>query len=56
VSAPYGQTFAIDEVKKAISPQTKLVLMQATETSTGVRHEVGAVGALLRGTETLLVV
>jgi aspartate aminotransferase-like enzyme len=56
VSAPYGQTFTIDEVKKAISPQTKLVLMQATETSTGVRHDVAAVGALLRGSEALLVV
>ena len=56
ISVPYGQTFAIDEVKKAISPQTKLVLMQATETSTGVRHDVAAVGALLRGTDALLVV
>jgi aspartate aminotransferase-like enzyme len=56
VSVPYGQTFTIDEVKKALSPQTKLVLMQATETSTGVRHHVGAVGALLRGTDALLVV
>jgi aspartate aminotransferase-like enzyme len=53
---PYGQTFATDEVSKALSPQTKLVLMQATETSTGVRHDVAAVGALLRGTDALLVV
>src|SRR5262249_51069653 len=56
VSVPYGQTFALDEVKKALSPQTKLLLMQATETSTGVRHDVAAVGALLRGSEALLVV
>jgi aspartate aminotransferase-like enzyme len=55
VRAPYGQTFAIDEVKKALSAQTKLVLMQATETSTSVRHDVAAVGALLRG-DALLVV
>jgi aspartate aminotransferase-like enzyme len=30
--------------------------MQATETSTGVRHDVTAVGALLRGSDALLVV
>jgi aspartate aminotransferase-like enzyme len=56
VSGPYGQTFAIEQVKNVISPQTKLVLMQATETSTGVRHDVAAIGALLRGSDTLLVV
>ena len=58
VSAPYGQTFSIDEVKAALKPETRAVFMQATETSTGVRHCVPAVAKLLKETssEALLVV
>lgn len=58
VSVPYGETFSIDAIKKALQPDTRLVLMQATETSTGVRHDVKAVAELLRssGSEALLVV
>ena len=58
VSAPYGQTFSIDEVKAALKLETRCVFMQATETSTGVRHCVPAIAKLLRDTssEALLVV
>ena len=55
-SAPYGQTFDIAEVKKAIKPEHKVVFMQATETSTAVRHDVEAIAKLVKGTDTLLVV
>jgi aspartate aminotransferase-like enzyme len=58
VSAPYGETFSIDEVKAALKPETRAVFMQATETSTGVRHCVPAVAKLLKEekSEALLVV
>jgi len=58
VSAPYGETFSLDAIKKALREDTRLVLMQATETSTGARHDVRAVAELLRaaGSEALLVV
>ncbi len=58
VSVPYGETFSMDVIKKALREDTRLVLMQATETSTGVRHDVQAVAELLRsaGSEALLVV
>jgi len=58
VSAPYGETFSIDEVKAALKLETRAVFMQATETSTGVRHCVPAVAKLLKDTnsEALLVV
>ncbi len=58
VSAPYGKTFSIDEVKAALKIETRVVFMQATETSTGVRHCVPAVAQLLKdvGSEALLVV
>ena len=59
VSAPYGQTFSLDEVKAALKLETRVVFMQATETSTGVRHCVPpAIAKLLKdtGSEALLVV
>jgi aspartate aminotransferase-like enzyme len=56
VEAAYGQTIDMAEVKKALKPQHKVVYMQASETSTGVCHDVKAVAELLKGTGTLLVV
>ncbi len=58
VSAPYGHTFSLDEVKASLHLETRVVFMQATETSTGVRHCVPAVAKLLKDThsEALLVV
>src|SRR6202022_1494390 len=46
VSAPYGQTFAMEQVRAALKPDTRAVLMQATETSTGVRHSVQVVAEI----------
>ena len=48
VSAPYGDTISLDEVKKALHPDTRAVYVQATESSTGIRHDVKAIGALLK--------
>lgn len=58
ISAPYGQTFDLAEVKKAITPEIKAVFMQATETSTAVRHDVEAVAKLMKevAPEALLIV
>ena len=58
VSAPYGQTFDLEEVRKALKIETRAIYMQATETSTGVRHPVAAVAELLKqsGKDALLVV
>ena len=58
VSAPYGQTFSLDEVKASLHLETRAVFMQATETSTGVRHCVPAIAKLLKDThsEALLIV
>jgi aspartate aminotransferase-like enzyme len=58
VKAPYGQTFSLDEVRKALKIETRAVFMQATESSTGVRHDVEGVAGLLKKAENnaLLVV
>ncbi len=58
VSAPYGETFSLDAVRKALKIETRAVFMQATETSTGVRHCVPGVAQLLKDSqsEALLIV
>lgn len=47
VTAPYGETFRLDAVRAALKPDTKAVYMQATETSTAVRHDVEAIAKLI---------
>jgi len=58
LTAPYGQTFDLAQVKAAIKPEHKAVYMQATETSTCVRHDVEAIARLIKesGSQALLVV
>ena len=58
ISKPYGQTFTLDEVKAALKLETRAVFVQATESSTGVRHDVEGIGRVLKeaNSEALLVV
>lgn len=48
LTAPYGQTFELAEIKKALTPDIKAVFVQATETSTAVRHDVEAIAKLIK--------
>ncbi len=61
VSKPYGQTFDLAEVREALKKNPKCVYMQANETSTGARHDVQGVAAVVKeanaaGGDTLLIV
>jgi aspartate aminotransferase-like enzyme len=58
VSAEYGKTFKLEDVKAALKLETRAVFMQATETSTAVRHDVQGVAKLLHeaGSEAMLIV
>jgi aspartate aminotransferase-like enzyme len=57
ISAPYGQTFSLDEVRHKLTPDVRAVYVQATESSTGARHDVEVIAKLLQATDdTLLVV
>lgn len=58
LNAPYGQTFGLAEVRKALKPEHRALFVQATETSTAVRHDVEALARLIQevSPETLLVV
>jgi aspartate aminotransferase-like enzyme len=58
VSAPYGSTFSSDEIKAALKHDTRAVFVQATESSTGVRHDIEAIARLIKSenSEALLIV
>jgi aspartate aminotransferase-like enzyme len=58
VSAPYGQTFDLAQIRAALKPEHRAVFVQATETSTAVRHDIEAIAKLLKdaGSQALLVV
>src|SRR5947207_188385 len=55
---PYGETFSLDEVRAKLGSETKAVYVQATESSTGARHDVKGIAKLVRanGDDTLLIV
>ena len=49
VTAPYGETFSLDEVRRKLTPEIRCVYMQATESSTGAGHDVESIARLVRG-------
>jgi aspartate aminotransferase-like enzyme len=58
LAAPYGETFALDDIRAKITPDVRVVFVQATESSTGARHDVEGIAKIVRaaGDDTLLVV
>jgi len=58
LEAPYGETFSLDDVRSRIAPNTRAVFVQATESSTGARHDIKGIAKIVResGYEALLVV
>ena len=56
VEAPYGSTFTLDQVSAALKLETRAVFVQATESSTGVRHDVEAIAKLLKSEDRKSVV
>src|SRR6201982_390805 len=58
LSAPYGETPALDDIRQKLTPETKAVYVQATESSTGARHDVKGIAKLVRhnSDDTLFVV
>jgi len=57
VTAPYGETIPLDQVRAKLTPDIRCVYVQATESSTGARHDVEGIAKLVRALpDTLLVV
>src|SRR6202158_3863491 len=57
VAAPYSKTISLDEVRRKLTPEIRCVYVQATESSTGARHDVEGSAKLTRALpDTLFVV
>jgi aspartate aminotransferase-like enzyme len=58
LSAPYGQTFSGPQLREKLTSGVRAVYVQATESSTGVRHDVEAIAKAVRAQapQALLVV
>src|SRR5258708_4017262 len=57
LSVPYGGTFSLDDVRARLTPDVRAVFVQATESSTGARHDVEGIAKMVRAQDdTLLVV
>jgi aspartate aminotransferase-like enzyme len=56
VRGAYGTTVTPQQVKDKLKPEHRILYMQATESSTGARHDVEGIARVLRGSDTLLVV
>jgi len=58
ITVPYGETFSLDEIRQKVTPDVRAVYVQATESSTGARHDIQGIAKVVRaqGDDTLLVV
>ncbi|MGA6981545.1 MAG: alanine--glyoxylate aminotransferase family protein [Candidatus Sulfotelmatobacter sp.] len=58
LSVPYGETFSLDEIRAKLTPEVRAVFVQATESSTGARHDIRHIAEIVRanGNDTLLIV
>jgi aspartate aminotransferase-like enzyme len=56
VTAPYGETFSLDEIRRKLTPEIRCVYVQATESSTGARHDVESIAKLVRALPDALLI
>ncbi len=58
LSAPYGETFSLNDIRAKLTSNVRAVFVQATESSTGARHDIEGIAKIVRaqGEDTLLVV
>jgi aspartate aminotransferase-like enzyme len=58
LSAPYGETFSLDDIRSRVTPEVRAMFVQATESSTGARHDIEGIAKIVRerGDNALLVV
>src|SRR5215471_8625630 len=47
LDAPYGKTFSLEDVRARLTPDVRCLYVQATESSTGVRHDIGSIAKLV---------
>jgi aspartate aminotransferase-like enzyme len=58
LNVPYGETFSLDDIRARVTADVRAVFVQATESSTGARHDIEGIAKIVRaaGDQTLLVV
>jgi len=58
LSVPYSDTFSLNDVRAKLTADVRAVFVQATESSTGARHDVEGIAKIARasGGEALLIV
>jgi aspartate aminotransferase-like enzyme len=58
LSVPYGDTFSLSDIRTKLTSDVRVVFVQATESSTGTRHDVEGIAKIVHanGGDTLLVV
>src|SRR6201982_2420896 len=47
LSKPYGETFSPDEIRAQLTPEPRAVYLQATESSTGARHDIQGIAKVV---------
>src|ERR1700693_5303820 len=48
LEVPYGETFSLDDIRAKLTPDVRAVFVQATESSTGARHDVEGIAKIVR--------
>jgi aspartate aminotransferase-like enzyme len=48
LEAPYGETFSLDDVRARMNDPVRVVFVQATESSTGARHDIEGIAKIVR--------
>jgi aspartate aminotransferase-like enzyme len=56
LSVPYGETFSLEGVRTKLSSDVRAVFVQATESSTGARHDVEGIANILRAQNNALLI
>ncbi len=48
LSVPYGETFSLDDIRARVTADVRAVFVQATESSTGARHDIEGIAKIVR--------
>jgi aspartate aminotransferase-like enzyme len=48
LEVPYGETFSLEDVRARVNNQVRAVFVQATESSTGARHDIKGIAKIVR--------
>jgi aspartate aminotransferase-like enzyme len=56
LSKPYGETFSLDEIRAKLAPGVRAVFVQATESSTGARHDIKGIAKIVREQDDVLLI